>query len=65
LCLSGYFGVQVSLNKPFRGGFIIRHHSVELPWIQVEFSRAPFTSLFEKRLRFVQALSRWCDMVLP
>jgi N-formylglutamate amidohydrolase len=65
MCLGTSFGVHVSLNKPFKGGFIIRRHSGELPWIQVEFSRAPFASIFEKRLRFGQALSRWCELVLP
>ena len=64
LCLGGCFGVTVALNRPFKGGHIIRQHSGELPWILVVLSRAPFASLFEKRLRFVLALTKWCDLVL-
>ncbi|MBS4032047.1 MAG: N-formylglutamate amidohydrolase [Clostridiales bacterium] len=32
----------VSLNRPFKGGYITKHHGKEgpLPWIQIEFNRA-------------------------
>jgi formiminoglutamase len=30
---------QITLNDPFLGGHIIRHHSQSLPWIQIELNR--------------------------
>jgi formiminoglutamase len=32
---------DVALNKPFQGGYIVRHHSVgrKVPWLQLELSR--------------------------
>jgi formiminoglutamase len=61
MCLGRAFGKEVSINHPFTGGYIVRHHASELPWIQIEFSRAPFLALFEKRARLLQALSYWCE----
>lgn len=45
-CLSGLFRVKsvpaVLLNRPFKGGYTIKHHggSGQIPWIQVEFNRS-------------------------
>jgi N-formylglutamate amidohydrolase len=50
------FGVPVSRNAPFPGGYIIRSHARELPWVQLELSRAPFASITEKRARVLAAL---------
>jgi formiminoglutamase len=61
LCLGREFGKEIAVNHPFKGGHIIGHHAAELPWVQIEFSRAPFMSMFEKRARLMMALSRWCD----
>jgi formiminoglutamase len=58
--LSKSFGIEVSMNHPFKGGYITRHHSAELPWMQLELSRAPFLTLSEKRKELMQALSAWC-----
>lgn len=55
------FGVAPSINEPFRGGYIIRHHARELPWVQLELSRAPFWSLDEKRRRVLAALRDWVE----
>lgn len=52
------FEHPVSVNDPFKGGFIIRRHADELPWVQLELSRAPFISNPEKRERLLQALSQ-------
>jgi N-formylglutamate deformylase len=57
-CLEEEFGHLVSLNKPFRGGHTIRSHAPELPWLQIEISRAPFASPTLKRERFLSALRR-------
>jgi formiminoglutamase len=50
------FGVPVSRNTPFRGGHIIHAHADEMPWVQLELSRAPFTSQAEKRAAILAAL---------
>jgi len=64
-CLRAEFGDDVALNEPFRGGYIIRSHAHELPWVQLEMSRAPFASPREKRRRLLVALRRWCGECLP
>jgi formiminoglutamase len=63
MCLGRSLGKEVAINHPFTGGFIIRSHATELPWIQLEFSRAPFLSLLEKRVRLLTALQGWCEIV--
>lgn len=59
-CFSTAFGGGVALNAPFRGGYITRRHAAEMPWMQIELSRAPFLSAAAKRERLVAALSAWC-----
>jgi formiminoglutamase len=54
------FETPVSRNAPFKGGYITQFHGEEMPWVQVEISRAPFLSLEEKRSRFVAALNSFC-----
>jgi formiminoglutamase len=62
-CLCEAFGRKVSLNKPFRGGYIIRHHSKEISWLQLELSRNPSLSIEYKRNAVVSALKKWCNTV--
>lgn len=50
------FEGNVRLNDPFRGGYITRIHAAEMPWVQLEISRAPFLANDEKRRRVIQAL---------
>ncbi len=50
------FGPHVSANHPFKGGYITRAHAAEMPWVQLELSRAPFASNAEKRQRVLAAL---------
>ena len=50
------FGPRVTVNEPFRGGFITRSHAAEMPWVQLELSRAPFATDSEKRRRVLRAL---------
>lgn len=57
-CFEKVFEVDVSVNHPFRGGFIIRSHSREIPWAQLELSRAAFVSNEEKGRRVLQALQQ-------
>ncbi len=63
-CLEASFESEISINHPFKGGYIIRSHSSELPWVQVELSRAPFLQISEKRERVLQALNLFCRMAL-
>lgn len=58
-CLTEAFGFEVSQNDPFKGGYIVRRHASELPWMQLELSRAPFMPLSEKRTRLITALHSW------
>jgi formiminoglutamase len=55
-CFKRTFNKKVLLNSPFKGGYIIKSHSQETPWIQLEFSRADFMSNDEKRIRLLDAL---------
>ncbi len=50
---------RVAVNEPFRGGYITRTHAAEMPWVQLEFSRAPFLTDDEKRTRLLDALRRF------
>jgi formiminoglutamase len=59
-CLARSFGEEPSLNKPFRGGYIIRRHGVEMPWVQLELSREEFMTAAEKREKVLDALRRFC-----
>jgi formiminoglutamase len=54
---------NVSVNNPFTGGHIIQSHASELPWIQVELSRAAFLSDEQKHERVLRALTTFCDSV--
>lgn len=59
-CLRTAFDLDVSINSPFKGGYIIRTHAPELPWMQIELSRAHFASQAEKRRNLLRAFSAWC-----
>ena len=58
-CLKKVFEKDVSINHPFKGGYIIRSHAKELPWIQIELSRAPFYSNQEKSFRVLEGLENF------
>ncbi len=62
-CLEDAFGQEVSLNVPFTGGYIIRSHSGEMPWVQLELSRAPFRSDAGKGQAVLRALAQWCEIM--
>ncbi|MEX2302819.1 MAG: N-formylglutamate amidohydrolase [Bryobacterales bacterium] len=59
-CFQDVFEGPVTINDPFRGGYITRTHAAEMPWVQLELSRAAFLSLAEKRERVLAALAAWC-----
>ncbi|NIV45393.1 MAG: hypothetical protein GWN46_00395, partial [Gammaproteobacteria bacterium] len=59
-CFARAFGREPSINTPFKGGYITRTHAAEMPWVQLEVSRASFLSLQEKRARVLDAARNWC-----
>lgn len=62
--LSATFGLPVSVNRPFRGGHIIRSHASEMPWVMLELSRAPYLSEQDKGRRVLDALRAFCALPL-
>lgn len=51
---------EVTINKPFSGGYITRRHRQDRPWLQVELSRAPFLPNDVKRVRVLASLEEFC-----
>lgn len=62
-CLTRTLAVPVSINLPFKGGHIVRSHAHEIPWIQLEFSRAPFLSDRQKSDLLHKALIEWLSQL--
>lgn len=62
-CFQEVFAIEVSVNVPFKGGHIIRSHSWELPWIQLELSRATFLSDEQKHELVLRAFNSFCHSV--
>ena len=60
-CFQDHFGLPVSLNTPFKGGYIVRAHAAEIPWVQVELSRAPFMTHEQKGARVIASLLKWAE----
>ena len=56
-CFEETIGPHVTINDPFSGGYITRHHSAEMSWLQLEMSRAPFLSNSEKNGAVLTALT--------
>jgi formiminoglutamase len=63
-CFESVFGETPAVNAPFKGGYIIQTHAVELPWIQVELSRASFMSNSEKYGKVLEAIDLFCKKFL-
>ncbi len=64
-CLTNEFmGERVTLNDPFKGGFIVRSHAAELPWLQIEFSRTARIANNYKREGFLRALNEWHKQII-
>ena len=61
--LARQLGGEVSINTPFRGGYITRTHAAEMPWLQIELSRAAFMPLEDKRRAVLQALRDLCTFI--
>lgn len=55
------FQSSVAVNAPFKGGYITQRHHRDMPWVQLELSRAPFLPIEEKAGRVIQALRLFCQ----
>lgn len=62
-CLESAFDTRPAVNDPFQGGYIIRSHSAELPWVQLEVSRANVMPAAEKRKRVLDSFRSFCEML--
>ncbi|MCY4663145.1 MAG: N-formylglutamate amidohydrolase [Acidimicrobiaceae bacterium] len=58
-CFQEQLEGPVTINDPFGGGYITRFHAAEMPWVQIELSRAPYMSDEDKRQVVLTALQRW------
>jgi N-formylglutamate deformylase len=57
------FRDKVTINNPFKGGYITRQHAAEMYWLQIEISRTQNYSATFKRNGLVQALQLFCRTV--
>ena len=55
---------QVTINKPFSGGYITQIHGREMPWIQLEISRSQFLANSDVKSRVLDALSMTCTQIM-
>ncbi len=60
-CFGAAFGIRPAVNRPFSGGYITRRHGREMPWIQIEIARGPWTTVAAKRDGVRDALGRFCE----
>ena len=62
-CLTAAFKKKVAINSPFQGGYIIRSHAAEMPWIQIEISQSSAYSNELKRNCMLEGLQSFCHTV--
>ncbi len=60
-CFKVEFDDNVKWNDPFKGGYITRCHSKEMPWVQLEISRGDFMSSAMKHQKVINALNKFAD----
>ncbi|MBN2326225.1 MAG: N-formylglutamate amidohydrolase [Candidatus Omnitrophica bacterium] len=60
-CFSRQFEGRVRVNHPFQGGYITRSHHHEMPWLQLELTRAPIFSPEQKRSRVLASLQNFWE----
>ncbi len=58
-CFRRVFAGEVTLGRPFSGGYITRWHGREMPWVQIELSRGPFLDNEQKGAGVLAALTAW------
>ena len=57
---AGHFPGEVTINQPFRGGYISTCHGREMPWIQLELARGGPLSPAQKSAAVQAALFEFC-----
>ncbi len=57
--LGAQLGGVVTINAPFSGGYIIRHHAAQMPWLMLELSRTETISMAAKRAAVMTAFEAW------
>ena len=62
-CFQQSFQVEVSLNQPFKGGYIIQAHASEIPWVQVEISRTDHLDNEEKKKKFIETIRKFYSTI--
>ena len=62
-CFQQIFNVEISVNMPFKGGFIIQSHTHEMPWVQVEMSRSNIITNGQKRNCFWESISKFYEIM--
>lgn len=62
---AAFSGKRVTVNTPFRGGYITRSHAAEMPWLQIELSREDSFAIAQKRQMVLAVLERWCRYYMP
>lgn len=62
-CFQHSFRAKVSLNRPFKGGYIIQSHASEMPWVQVEISRTDHLDNEEKKKKFLDTIEKFCSII--
>lgn len=63
-CFRGVFQTEVSLNRPFQGGYITRSRPGGIPWVQLEISRNGWLSDGDKAEGVEEALRVFCRRVM-
>ncbi len=52
---------RITINDPFRGGYVIREHAREMPWLMLELSRSDEVSNAAKHQAVFAAFEAWLD----
>ncbi len=63
IALKKYLTDDVSINDPFGGGYIIRSHASEIPWIQIEMARRDFLDNSGKKEGLLSSMNELCRYI--
>jgi len=63
-CFAEVFKQEITINTPFRGGYITRKHSAEMFWLQIEISRTDLYSFKFKSDCLLEGLINFCRIYI-
>lgn len=63
-CFAEVFKQEITINTPFRGGYITRKHSSEMFWLQIEISRTDSYSFKFKSNSLLEGLINFCRVYI-